>query len=79
MRILLPALALAALLATPALAREPRTPPRPVPEDIDATGSVTPTDPLLIPDEERGPTRRMKRPREQSPDTEAPIREFIPE
>ncbi len=79
MRILLPALALAAFLTAPAIARELRAPPRPVPEDIDATGSVTPTDPLLIPDEERGPPRRMKRPRDRGPDTEAPIREFIPE
>ncbi len=50
-----------------------------MPEDIDATGSVTPTDPLLIPDEEKGPARRVKRPRERGIDTEAPIREFIPE
>ncbi|SEP34624.1 hypothetical protein SAMN04487843_11235 [Methylobacterium sp. ap11] len=78
MRILLPALALAALLATPAVARELR-PPRSVPEDIDATGSVTPTDPLLIPDEDSGPARRTRRPRERGTDAEAPIREFIPE
>ncbi len=77
MRILL--LALAALLAAPVVAREIGSPPRPVPEDVDATGSVTPTDPLLIPDEDRGPARRMKRPHERGPDTEAPIREFIPE
>ncbi len=76
MRILL--LALAALLAAPAVAREIGSPPWPVPEDIDATGSVTPTDPLLIPDEGERPARRMNRPRERGPDTEAPIREFIP-
>ncbi|GJD63927.1 hypothetical protein [Methylobacterium frigidaeris] len=79
MRILLSAVALAALLTAPAVARELRAPPRPVPEDIDATGTVTPTDPLLIPDEESGPVRRMKRPRERGTDAEAPIREFIPE
>ncbi len=79
MRIVLPALALAAFLTAPALARELRAPPRPVPEDIDATGSVTPTDPLLIPDADGRTERRAKHPRERGPDTEAPIREFIPE
>ncbi|KMO11071.1 hypothetical protein [Methylobacterium platani] len=72
-------LALTAVLTAPVLAREVRSPPRPVPEDIDATGSVTPTDPLLIPDEDRGTMRRAKRPRGRDADTEAPIREFIPE
>ncbi|TGD96318.1 hypothetical protein [Methylobacterium nonmethylotrophicum] len=73
------ALALAALLTIPAAARDRQVPPRPVPEDIDATGTVTPTDPLLIPDEDIGPMRRAKRPRDRNTDTEAPIREFIPE
>ncbi|KMO27321.1 hypothetical protein VQ02_33410 [Methylobacterium variabile] len=78
MRILLPALALAALLTGPAAARD-RPAPRPVPEDVDATGTVTPTDPVLIPDEDRGAMRRAKRQRGRDADTEAPIREFIPE
>ncbi len=72
-------LALTAVLTGPVLARDVRPPPRPVPEDVDATGSVTPTDPLLIPDDERGTMRRAKRPRGRDADTEAPIREFIPE
>jgi hypothetical protein len=79
MRMLLPALALTALTAAPVMSREVSPPPRPVPEDIDATGSVTPTDPLLVPDEDRGTMRRAKRPRGRDADTEAPIREFIPE
>ncbi|TNC10511.1 hypothetical protein FF100_22895 [Methylobacterium terricola] len=73
------ALALTAVLTTPVVAREVRSPPRPVPEDVDATGSVTPTDPLLIPDEDSGTMRRAQRPRPRDADTEAPIREFIPE
>lgn len=76
MRILSPALALAALLTGPAVAHEPQPP---VPPDIDATGSLTPTDPLLIPDRASGPARRMTRPRGRTTDTEAPIREFIPD
>ncbi|MFH6785611.1 hypothetical protein [Methylobacterium sp. MA0201] len=75
---LLPVLALATLMAAPVAAREVRSPPRPVPEDVDATGSVTPTDPLLIPDEDGRTQRRAKRPRGRDAD-EAPIREFIPE
>ncbi|KMO37739.1 hypothetical protein VQ03_18795 [Methylobacterium tarhaniae] len=79
MRILLSALALTAFLTAPVVARDVRSPPRPVPEDVDATGSVTPTDPLLIPDEDGRTQRRAKRPRGRDADTEAPIREFIPE
>ncbi|AWN48808.1 hypothetical protein DK419_22670 [Methylobacterium terrae] len=78
MRIQICALALAALLTAPAVARD-RPPPRPIPEDVDATGTVTPTDPLLIPDEGRGTMRRTERRRGRDADTEAPIREFIPE
>ncbi len=79
MRILLSALALAALSTVPAAALERSVPQRPIPEDIDATGSVTPTDPLLIPDGDPGTMRRAKRPRARDADNEAPIREFIPE
>jgi hypothetical protein len=79
MRMLLSALALAALSSVPAAALERTAPQRPIPEDIDATGSVTPTDPLLIPDEDPGTMRRAKRPRARGADTDAPIREFIPE
>lgn len=80
MKLLLSALGLATLLMpVPVLARDLRAAPRPVPEDVDATGSVTPTDPLLIPDDDRGTLRRAKRPRGRDADTEAPIREFIPE
>ncbi len=79
MRILLSALALAVLSTLPAAALERKGPPRTVPEDVDVTGTVTPTDPLLIPDEDRGTMRRTKRQRGRDADTEAPIREFIPE
>ncbi|UHC16771.1 hypothetical protein LRS73_02285 [Methylobacterium currus] len=79
MRRLLSAFALAALSILPAAALERRVPPRPIPEDVDVTGTVTPTDPLLIPDEDRGTMRRTKRQRGRDADTEAPIREFIPE
>lgn len=79
MRIPLFALALTAILITPVMARDVRPSPRPAPEDVDATGSVTPTDPLLVPDEDRGTMRRAKRPRTRGADSEAPIREFIPE
>lgn len=78
-RILLSALALAALSTLPAAALERKAPTRPIPEDIDVTGTVTPTDPLLIPDEDRGALRRAKRQRGPDADAEAPIREFIPE
>ncbi|AWN54092.1 hypothetical protein [Methylobacterium sp. 17Sr1-1] len=79
MKILLSALAFAALSTVPAVALERSAPPRPIPEDVDATGSVTPTDPLLIPDDDPGTMRRAKRPRARDADNDAPIREFIPE
>ncbi len=78
-RTLLSALVLATLSTVPAAALERKVPTRPTPEDIDVTGTVTPTDPLLIPDEDRGTMRRTKRQRGRDADTEAPIREFIPE
>ena len=79
MKILLSALALAALSTVPAVALERHAPQRPIPEDVDATGSVTPTDPLLIPDQDPGTMRRAKRSRGRDADNDASIREFIPE
>ncbi|WP_407528685.1 hypothetical protein [Methylobacterium oryzisoli] len=76
-------LALAALLAAstvPASAAEADA-SRPQPkawtsvDDIDATGTVTPTDPILIPDLD-GPEIDAERPRG---DEGGPVREFVPE
>ncbi|ACL55432.1 hypothetical protein [Methylobacterium nodulans] len=91
MRTLVPILVLAVSLSAPALAAEARgsavqpraaapysgSPQVGTPyDDIDATGSVGPTDPILIPDYD-GPEIDVDRPRRD--ETERALREFIPE
>ncbi|MEH3146062.1 MAG: hypothetical protein PGN34_12100 [Methylobacterium frigidaeris] len=81
MKMLLPALA-AALLAVPAAAREAPAPPPSMSGDVDATGTVTPADPALIPDDDSGNSRDPERPswqQDRSSETGGPARELIPE
>ncbi|WP_187371337.1 hypothetical protein [Methylobacterium oryzihabitans] len=72
------AVAALALFAVPAAARD-RPPPPPLSGDIDATGSVTPADPVLIPerDDEARETRRRPRPHGRA--IEGPARELAPD
>lgn len=81
MRSPLALLALAALLVAPAAFATETDASRPPPkawtsvDDVDATGTVTPTDPILIPDLD-GPEIDAERPRG---DEGGPVREFVPE
>lgn len=81
MRSPLALLALAALLAAPAASAAETDASRPTPkawtsvDDVDATGTVTPTDPILIPDLD-GPEIDAERPRG---DEGGPVRELVPD
>ncbi|WP_298966467.1 hypothetical protein [uncultured Methylobacterium sp.] len=76
----LAAVAALALLAVPAAARD-RSPPPPLSGDVDATGSVTPADPVLIPERDGEAREARRRSRQHGRDRviEGPARELAPD
>ncbi len=78
MPIRLAALAALALFAVPAAARD-RLPPPPLSGDVDATGTVTPADPVLIPERDGEARETRRRPRPPGRAIEGPARELAPD